>query len=123
MPDLNLRTDRVLLRRIVGNLTKNALEASRKGSVIRLTAAATPICVEIRVNNPGEIPAHVQSQLFKRSFSTSGDPGRGLGTYSIKLFSERYLAGHVSFSSTREDGTTFTVSLPDLIATGDGELV
>lgn len=113
-PDCNLVTDKVLVRRIVSNLTKNALEASKRGSVIRLSAATTRIGVSIKVSNPGEIPQHVQSQLFKRSFSTKGSAGRGLGTYSIKLFAERYLHGNVGFVSSPEGGTEFTVDLPSL---------
>jgi signal transduction histidine kinase len=57
------------------------------------------------------MPRHVQQQLFQRSFSTKGG-GRGLGTYSIKLLSERYLKGDVSFVSSQAEGTTFTVRFP-----------
>jgi len=49
--------------------------------------------------------------LFQRSFSSKGS-GRGLGTYSMKLFGEKYLDGEVSFESDRIKGTTFTISLP-----------
>ena len=57
------------------------------------------------------MPHVVQLQLFQRSFSTKG-LGRGLGTYSMKLLSERYLGGRISFTSTEEAGTTFTASYP-----------
>ena len=63
------------------------------------------------------IPESIQSQLFKRSFSTKGDVGRGLGTYSIKLFAERFLHGRISFTSGAEDGTVFMVDLPSIIET------
>lgn len=111
-PGLSLRTDPMLLRRVVVNLTKNALEASPRGSVVKLSAVRNETGVTINVNNPGLIPPSVQSQLFKRSFSTKGEAGRGLGTYSIKLFTERYLKGKVDFSSSEHEGTTFTVVLP-----------
>jgi sensor histidine kinase regulating citrate/malate metabolism len=52
-------------------------------------------------------------QLFQRSFSTKGE-GRGLGTYSIKLLTERILNGKVSFTSSMDDGTTFRVLIPNL---------
>jgi signal transduction histidine kinase len=52
----------------------------------------------------------IQLQIFQRFFSTKG-PGRGLGTYSMKLFGERYLKGKVDFSSQAPQGTTFTVTL------------
>ncbi|MEZ4831367.1 MAG: ATP-binding protein [Caldilineaceae bacterium] len=63
------------------------------------------------MHNQSVIPYVVQLQLFKRSFSTKGN-GRGLGTYSMRLLTERYLKGHISFTSTQDDGTTFFVWLP-----------
>ena len=113
-PHCTFRSDHVLLRRIVGNLVKNALEASAKGSVIKLSATQVGTGISIAVNNPGTIPQRIQSQLFNRSFTTKNEAGRGLGTYSIKLFTERYLHGHVSFTSCEDDGTTFTVFLPSI---------
>jgi signal transduction histidine kinase len=56
------------------------------------------------------MPREVQLQLFKRSFTTKGT-GRGLGTYSMKLLTERYLKGRIAFTSSETDGTTFTVTL------------
>ena len=52
-------------------------------------------------------------QIFQRSFSTKGQPGRGIGTYSIKLFGETYLGGR-GFVSPAEapEGTTFSIVLP-----------
>ena len=38
--------------------------------------------------------------------------GRGLGTYSMKMFGEKVLKGRVSFSSSPEEGTIFRFSLP-----------
>ena len=106
-----LVTDRPLLRRIVGNMVLNALEASSRGAVVTVGAVCSDGQVTISVTNPGEIPQDVQLQLFKRSFSTKEKQGRGLGTYSMKLFGERYLGGEVGFRS--EGGlTTFFVQLP-----------
>lgn len=115
-PGCCFRSDPRLVNRVVGNLAKNALEASPTGALIRLSASRSGDCVRITVHNPGVIAPNVQSQLFKRSFSTKGEPGRGLGTYSIRLFAERYLKGKVEFFSSEEDGTTFAVTLPSLCA-------
>jgi signal transduction histidine kinase len=49
--------------------------------------------------------------MFQRSFSTKG-AGRGLGSYSVKLLSERYLNGKVSFTSSEDEGTTFIARYP-----------
>jgi signal transduction histidine kinase len=54
------------------------------------------------------MPDHVRAHVFQRSFSTKG-AGRGLGTYSVKLLTESYLAGQAWFESTTGQGTTFHV--------------
>jgi sensor histidine kinase regulating citrate/malate metabolism len=51
------------------------------------------------------------TSIFQRSFSTKGF-GRGLGTYSIRLLTERYLKGSVSFTSSALSGTIFRVRYP-----------
>ena len=49
--------------------------------------------------------------IFSRTFSTKGF-GRGIGTYSVKLFTEQYLKGKVEFVSESGIGTVFTLVLP-----------
>ncbi len=109
--DVPFSSDPVLLRRILGNLVKNAIEASRPGDAVRLSCLPEDRHVSFLVHNPAVIPPDVQLQLFQRSFSTKGD-GRGLGTYSIKLLTESYLQGSVAFSSSAPHGTLFTVRFP-----------
>jgi K+-sensing histidine kinase KdpD len=107
-----LRTDATLLRRVLGNLIKNALEATPAGGTVLVSACGVPDEVLISVQNPGAMPERVRLQMFQRSFSTKGDDGRGVGTYSVKLFGERYLGGRVTFTSDQAAGTCFTVTLP-----------
>lgn len=104
-------SDRVLVRRIAINLAKNALEAVPAGTEVVLSCRPGPGTAILEVINPGTIPAHVQLQLFKRSFSTKGQFGRGIGTWSVKLLTERYLGGSVGFTSG-VGRTAFTVTLP-----------
>ena len=63
------------------------------------------------IHNPAVIPEQVQLQVFQRSFSTKGQPGYGIGTYSMKLLGEQYLGGKVAFTSRSPEGTTFTLAL------------
>lgn len=105
-------SDYTLLGRVLGNLVKNALEASNPGDTVTLyCGTSTDGGVEFSVNNPQVMPERVKLQVFQRSFSTKGQ-GRGLGTYSVKLLTERYLHGKASFTSEEDSGTTFTVSYP-----------
>ena len=103
--------DRVLLSRILGNLIKNALEASQKGESVQVNCRLIENELEYKVSNQGHIPEAVQMQIFQRSFSTKGK-GRGLGTYSIKLLAEKYLGGKIDFVSEEERGTRFFARFP-----------
>ncbi|MBN2703098.1 MAG: PAS domain-containing sensor histidine kinase [Pontiellaceae bacterium] len=114
----NILSDHTLLARIIGNMTKNALEATQESDTVTLRAEKLPEGTEFSVHNPGAMPEEVQLQVFDRSFSTKG-PNRGLGTYSIRLFGEEYLGGKVSFHSDEASGTTFKIFLPDDQSTKD----
>ncbi|MFB3893339.1 MAG: sensor histidine kinase [Phycisphaerae bacterium] len=109
--DMPFKSDCTILSRVLGNMVKNAVEASGPGDRVAVSCRRVADEVEFSVRNPGCIPEDVQLQIFKRSFSTKG-PGRGLGTYSIKLLTERYLQGAADFTSSPGDGTTFTVRIP-----------
>lgn len=107
-----LVTDGSLLGRVVGNMLKNALEASQPGETV--TTGCERLAdgwLRFWVHNPAVMPRAVQLQLFQRSFSTKG-AGRGLGTYSLKLLGERYLSGRVAFTSAEGQGTIFSLTLP-----------
>ncbi len=109
--DCTVHTDPVLLKRIIGNMIKNALEATPDGGKVTVDCNIAAEELTIRVHNPGHMPKDVQQQVFQRSFSTKG-MGRGLGTYSMKLLGEKYLQGKVSFESTAGAGTVFYLELP-----------
>ncbi|MDO8897067.1 MAG: ATP-binding protein, partial [Bacteroidales bacterium] len=104
-------TDIVLLRRVIGNMVKNALEASSSGGKVTLSCSQKEDAVRFAVHNDVYMPKQIQFQLFKRSFTTKGI-GRGIGTYSMKLFGEKYLKGEVGFESTENNGTIFFIEIP-----------
>jgi hypothetical protein len=104
-------TDPVLLRRVLGNLLKNALEASEPGDTVTLTFGAHPR-PWFEVHNASAMPESSQVKVFQRSFSTKAAHGRGLGTYGARLLVERYLEGRISFWSSGGTGTVFRVELP-----------
>ena len=104
-------SDPQLIKRVLINLMKNALEASPAGSVIKTGAKLIDKYIRFWVNNPGEIPEEVKLQIFQRSFSTKG-ANRGIGTYSIKILTTKYLKGTDYFESEQESGTTFWIEIP-----------
>lgn len=103
-------SDEALLRRILGNLIKNALESSNPGQVVtvRFESRGGP---SFSVHNDTVMSESVRSQIFQRSFTTQTGAGHGVGAFSVKILTE-LLSGTVSFTSTIESGTTFTVRLP-----------
>ncbi|HCE58783.1 MAG TPA: histidine kinase [Prolixibacteraceae bacterium] len=105
-----LKTDAVLLRRVIGNMIKNALEASLPDGTVTISCSKSGENIRFSVHNTTFIPRDIQLQLFKRSFTTKG-VGRGIGTYSMKLLGEKYLKGNVGFESSQENGTTFYIEL------------
>lgn len=104
-------SDVTLLTRVLNNVIKNALEATNPDGTVLLGCGMEGDEVAFRVHNSSVMSRDVQLQVFQRSFSTKGR-GRGLGTYSMKLLSERFLHGRVSFTSSPEEGTIFTARYP-----------
>ena len=109
--DIAFNSDKRLVRRVIGNMAKNALEASGNGDTVTIGNCIFEDKVRFFVNNPIYISREIQLNMFKRSFSTKG-AGRGLGTYSMKLLTEKFLGGTVSFVSEPGKGTTFYADYP-----------
>lgn len=111
--EVEFQSDPIMLRRVLCNMIKNAIEASAPGETVALGCREEDDLLSFWVHNAAFIPEEVRLQLFQRSFSTKGR-GRGLGTYSMKLLTERYLGGSVSFKSTETEGTTFNAAYPKI---------
>ena len=110
--DFDLNTEEVLLKRVLINMLKNAIEASQDGDVINIQGKnLNDVSVLFSVHNRQYIPEEIRLQLFHRSFSTKGN-NRGMGTYSIKMITENYLQGKVIVQSDKECGTLFSIIIP-----------
>ena len=107
--DAELENDPTILKRVLGNMVKNAIEASVPGETVTLGCTATDQEVAFWVQNPTYMPENIRLQVFNRSFSTKGI-GRGLGTFSMKFLTDRYLKGRIAFTSSEPEGTRFTAT-------------
>lgn len=116
--EISLVSDRKLVTRILINMFKNALEATPPGGTVTAGCDTEPDHIRFWVHNPGTLPQETKEQIFRRTFSTKGK-GRGLGTYSMKLFAENYLDGQVGFTTDPESGTEFFVRLPYVLRCND----
>ncbi len=109
--DITISTDQTLLVRSIGNLIKNALEASSANQKVEIGIDIKNENIIFYVKNDSVIPENVQLQLFQRSFSTKASKGRGIGLYSVKLIVEQYLNGKVEFVSNETEKTIFKIKL------------
>ncbi len=112
---VRIASDPKLLKRVLVNLIKNAVEATPIGEKVKVGVEMGPEgTVDFWVHNPTVMSREIQLQIFKRSFSTKSPHGRGIGTYSVRLLGEKYLRGKVTFQSEEPLGTTFQFSIPAL---------
>ncbi|NNM53903.1 MAG: HAMP domain-containing histidine kinase [Spirochaetales bacterium] len=108
-----VHSDPGVLTRILVNMLKNAFEASTAGQTVILSLEPEEGGLFV-VHNEGVIPADVAVHVFEKSFSTTGEAGRGWGTYSLRLWAEGFLKAKVWFTSDPGRGTSFYLKLPSV---------
>jgi len=108
---ITFTSDGRILKRILGNMIKNALEATPPGGTVTIGAVHKNKNIELWVHNSSVMSEEVKVQIFQRSFSTKGE-GRGIGTYRLKLLGEKYLKGKVYCTSEKTEGTFVAIALP-----------
>jgi signal transduction histidine kinase len=111
-PNLSVNTDFSLLLRVLCNMITNALEATGENGTVKVWFEQNHNLLSFCVWNDKTIIEDIALRIFQRNFSTKEETGRGIGTYSMKLFGEKYLGGKVSFTTSQEEGTVFKFSLP-----------
>jgi signal transduction histidine kinase len=111
-PDEWIRTDIALLQRVLTNMILNALEATATDGTVKIWLGKDDDSYIFYVWNTQEIPKKFRNRIFQRNFSTKEQDGRGIGSYSMKLFGEKVLGGQVGFTSSSTNGTTFHFAIP-----------
>jgi len=102
------------LKRILGNLISNALQAMSEGGNLNVHAHRENNDLVLTVKDTGiGIPEETKDKLFTPLFTTKSK-GQGFGLAVVKRMTEA-LNGTVSFESEKGKGTTFTVRLPQKI--------
>ena len=109
-PAIELLMDPEQIRRALGNLLKNAVEATDAGE-IRVTARRAPHRVVIEVVDPGRgVPDTDKEKLFLPYFSTKGR-GTGLGLAIVHRIVNDH-DGRISVHDNHPRGTRFEIELP-----------
>ena len=114
-----LTADQDLIRRVIENLTDNAIRHAPRGSAVRLDAERVGEMTELRIVDQGAgIPVEMRDKIFDRfvQLDASAGPasrsGRGLGHTFCKLAVEAH-GGRV-WVEDAAPGTSICVSLPDV---------
>lgn len=108
----SLRIDRTVLMHVLDNMLINAFEGTPPGGAVKVTIVEAPNEITFLVWNEEPIPESIARRIFQRNVSTKAKLGRGIGTYSMRLFGEEFLGGEISFTTSLREGTTFRFRLP-----------
>jgi PAS domain S-box-containing protein len=99
------------LHRAVDNLMQNALEAMAPGGTLTLGGQGTASQVQLQIRDTGSgIPAARLQLVFEPLYTTKPE-GTGLGLYIVQEIVAAH-GGQITVQSTKEQGTTFTFTLP-----------
>lgn len=106
--------DKQLLRNVLINLISNAIKYSPEEKIIKVCVELNNSELKIEVIDEGYgIPEEDQKHIFERFFraNNAGNiQGTGLGLNIVKKYVE-IMGGTISFKSSANEGTTFTVKI------------
>lgn len=104
-----------IIKNILLNLFSNASKYSEEGKLIEISSAIIQGRVIINIKDEGiGIPEQDQKNLFSeffRAHNVENRTGTGLGLTIVKRYID-LLHGKISFTSSVNTGTTFTVNIP-----------
>ena len=103
--------DSAYMKRIMGNLISNAVQAMPDGGKLAIRAHREVGDVVITVEDTGVgIPDEAKPKLFQPLFTTKSK-GQGFGLAVVKRLTEA-LNGTITFDSQEGKGTKFIIKLP-----------
>lgn len=115
--DLPSQTLRMLgdpheIRRAIGNLVANALQATPSGGhvVVRGTSSEDTIAISVEDDGYG-VPADRRDALFERFGGGQAGGGTGLGLYIVRRIVEKH-GGGVTYAERSPRGSAFTMTFP-----------
>jgi nitrogen fixation/metabolism regulation signal transduction histidine kinase len=107
------KMDRTQWIRVITNLVQNALHSVSKKKKpqigVQIVSEPTETIISITDNGSG-IPDKLKSKIFEPKFTTK-TAGMGLGLGIVKNIIKSH-SGKISFVSTQDKGTTFSIVLP-----------
>jgi len=115
--DVWVHADADLLQQALHNLSSNAVKYNREGGAVELTLRRTEGLAEFSILNTGPgIASHDQPHVFDRFYRSDRSRGRRIDGLGLGLSISREIirahGGDLVLDESRDDHTTFTVSLP-----------
>ncbi len=111
-----IEMDITLIKRVLSNLTENAIKYSGENSTVTIKSSDDEewVYIEIADNGVG-IPEEDLQNIFEKFYRVKNDAshkikGSGLGLYLVKYFVELH-GGTIEASSVVGEGTTFLIKL------------
>ena len=113
-----------LRNEVLGNLLSNAFKFTPEHGSIRVFAHRTPAGPTLEVRDSGSgIPEEQLEFIFEKFYQVGGEArmkGSGLGLAIAREIVEAH-GGTIDASSAPGQGTTFTMTFPDIAANGSGK--
>ncbi|HSW37686.1 MAG TPA: ATP-binding protein [Candidatus Saccharimonadales bacterium] len=103
-------------RQLVSNLISNGVDAyqdvSQQNKLVAVSIERTKESLTVRVADQGiGISPNVQAKIFE-PFYTTKEKGIGIGLFIVKQIVEEDFKGTITLLSNKNQGTSFTVTLP-----------
>ncbi|HEY9859624.1 MAG TPA: HAMP domain-containing sensor histidine kinase [Candidatus Obscuribacterales bacterium] len=115
--ELKIKCSPKEIRRVIDNLTTNAVKYGASDTPITLTLQQNETQITLTIHNEGNpIAPDAQSilfQQFRRTISAEDQTGWGLGLFLAKSIVEAH-QGTIVVESTEGQGTSFIVKLPKI---------
>ncbi|GAC1650112.1 MAG: hypothetical protein NVS9B15_09550 [Acidobacteriaceae bacterium] len=101
------------MRQVLSNLLSNAIAATPRGGMVRLSSADDESGTKLVVEDSGSgVPAEIGDRIFEPFFTTKRDFGTGLGLWVTRELVTRWGGRIWVGRSEKLGGAEFTVSLP-----------
>ncbi len=114
--DVFIYFDEKIIELSLSNLVNNAVKYSPENTVIEVVVVPQEDTIQIHIKDEGMgIPEAEQKHIFDRYFRAENallTQGTGIGLNIVKSYMDA-LGGSISFESTENKGSTFTLTIPN----------
>lgn len=109
--DCYIASNTIEFKQLLINIIKNAIEASKVGDSVVVTAERNKNLVEIKVKDSGQGMSKEEMDSLGTPFYSLKSKGTGLGMMICFNIAEKY-KGTIHFDSVKGEGTTVTIRFP-----------